>query len=207
MSTPRKAEIINVTTEDIFRILIRSVQSVLSSAINGAVTFSPMVQSIEKTCLKPDIGCFVLFSGDFTGLVVLNFSDEAAMEIYRKYMTGMGLPEEELSVSYTADEVANSLGELMNQCVGRFRVDLEKATDICVNQNQPKMLVISEAVVIAIEASIEKPQLRRVSFKTAGGNRFYLEVALGGINFYSLFPFEKGDDMDVDGIVAAARKR
>ena len=207
MSEKKKTEIVNVTTEDIFRILIRSVQSVLSSAINGPVTFSPMVQSIEKTCLKPDIGCFVLFSGDFTGLVVLNFSDEAAMEIYRKYMTGMGLPEEELSVSYTADEVANSLGELMNQCVGRFRVDLEKATDICVNQNQPKMLVISEAVVIAIEASIEKPQLRRVSFKTAGGNRFYLEVALGGINFYSLFPFEKGDDMDVDGIVAAARKR
>jgi chemotaxis protein CheY-P-specific phosphatase CheC len=198
-----KAEIVTVTTEDIFRILIQSVQSVLSSATHDPITFSPMVQNIEKTCLKPNIGCFVLFGGDFNGLVVLNFSDEAAMEIYRKYMTCMGMPEEELSCNYTADEVANSLGELMNQCIGRFRVDLEKATNIYVHQNQPKMLVISEPVEIAIEASIDKPQLRKISFKTATGNRFYMEVALGKINFYSLFPFEKGGEVDVDGIMAS----
>ena len=60
-----------VTTEDIFRILIHSVQSVMASAIHDDITFSPMIQEVEKTCLKPDIGCFVLFSGDFTGLIVL----------------------------------------------------------------------------------------------------------------------------------------
>lgn len=207
MNDPKKTEMVTVTTEDIFRILIRSVQSVLASAIHNAVTFSPMVQNIEKTCLKPNIGCFVLFSGDFSGLVVLNFSDEAAMEIYRKYMTGMGMPEEELSSNYTADEVANSLGELMNQCIGRFRADLEKATDIYVYQNQPKMLVISEPVEVAIEASIEKPQLRRISFKTGAGNRFHMEVALGKIDFYSLFPFEKGPELDLDDIMAAAKGR
>jgi len=205
MKEKKPAKMVTVTTEDIFRILIHSVQSVLSSAIHDAITFSPMVQNIEKTCLKPNIGCFVLFGGDFNGLVVLNFSDEAAMEIYRKYMTGMGMPEEELSGSYTADEVANSLGELMNQCIGRFRLDLEKATNIYVNQNQPKMLVISEPVEIAIEASIDKPQLRKISFKTAVGNRFYMEVSLGKINFYSLFPFEKAREFNVDDIMAAAK--
>jgi CheY-specific phosphatase CheX len=205
MKEKKTTEMVTVTTEDIFRILIHSVQSVLSSAIHDTITFSPMVQTIEKTCLKPNIGCFVLFGGDFNGLVVLNFSDEAAMEIYRKYMTGMGMPEEDLSGSYTADEVANSLGELMNQCIGRFRVDLEKATNIHVDQNQPKMLVISEPVEIAIKASIEKPQLRKISFKTAAGKRFYMEVSLGEINFYSLFPFEKAGEFDVDDIMAAAQ--
>lgn len=206
MKEKKTAETMVITTEDIFRILVNSVQSVLSSAIKDAITFSPVVQAIEKTCLKPDIGCFVLFGGDFTGLVVLNFSDESAMEIYKKYMIGMGMPEGELSGSYTADEVANSLGELMNQCIGRFRVDLEKGTNIYVSQNQPKMLVISEAVEIAIEASIEKPQLRKISFKTANGNRFYMEVALGKINFYSLFPFEQAKEFDVDDIVAAGKR-
>jgi hypothetical protein len=33
-----------------------------------------MVQRISRTCLKPDIGCFVLFDGGFSGLVVKNFS-------------------------------------------------------------------------------------------------------------------------------------
>jgi CheY-specific phosphatase CheX len=203
MNEKKTAEMVTITTDDIFRILIRSVQSILSSAIHDTITFSPMVQNIEKTCLKPDIGCFVLFGGDFNGLVVLNFSGEAAMEIYQKYMTGMGMPQEELSGGYTADEVANSLGELMNQCIGRFRVDLEKATSIHVDQNQPKMLVIPEPVEIAISASIEKPQLRKIAFKTAIGNRFYMEVSLGQINFYSLFPFEKAGKFDVDSLMAA----
>lgn len=207
MKEKKPAENMAVTAEDIFRILAHSVQDVLSAAIHDTITFSPVVQSIEKTCLKPDIGCFVLFGGDFSGLVVLNFTDDSAMEIYRKYMAGMGMPESELSGSYTADEVANSLGELMNQCIGRFRVDLEKRTNIFVSQNQPKMLVISEAVSIAIETSIEKPQLRKISFKTANGNRFYMEVALGKINFYSLFPFERAKEFNVDDIVAAGKKQ
>ena len=196
-----------VTTEDIFRILIHSVQSVMASAIHDDITFSPMIQEVEKTCLKPDIGCFVLFSGDFTGLIVLNFSEDSAMEIYKKYMMSMGMPEEELTSSYTADEVANSLGELMNQCIGRFRVNLEQETSIFVCQNQPKMLVITEAVEIAIEASIDKPKLRKISYKTGGGNRFYMEVSLGKIRFYPLFPFKKAEEFDVDDIMAAAQNK
>jgi CheY-specific phosphatase CheX len=201
----KEGEMFTVSSEDIFRILTHSVQAVLASATNDTITFSPMVQNIEKTCLKPDIGCFVLFSGDFTGLVLLNFSDDSAMEIYKKYMLSMGMPEEDLAGSYTADEVANSLGELMNQCIGRFRVDLERETSIFVCQNQPKMLVITESVAISVDASIDSPQLRKVSFKTAAGHRFYMEVSLGDVKFYSLFPFKKAAEFDVDDIMAAGR--
>jgi len=48
-----------ITTDDIFKILCGSIQSTLAAATNSSITFSPMVQKIEKTCLKPDIGCFV----------------------------------------------------------------------------------------------------------------------------------------------------
>ena len=191
-----------VTTDDILRILCNSVQSVLSSAAASNITFSPMAQEIEKTCLKPDIGCFVLFGGDFSGLVIVNFTKEAAMEIYRKYMIDMSMPEDELARSHTSDEVANSLGELLNQCIGRFRVDLENETSIFVNHNQPKMMVVSEAVQIAIEAKIEKRVLRQFSFKTGSGNRFHLEVALGKIKFYSLFTFKKAVDACIEDMIS-----
>ncbi len=62
--------------------LCHSVTSVLSEATHHDINFSPMVQKISKTCLKPDIGCFVLFDGAFAGLVVINFTAEAAMEVY-----------------------------------------------------------------------------------------------------------------------------
>jgi CheY-specific phosphatase CheX len=109
-----------LTTEDVLLSLCNSVTSVLSAATQSQVRFSGMVQRISKTCLKPDIGCFVLFDGGFSGLVVINFSAAAAMELYQSYMLSMGLSKEDLAISHTSDEVSNVMGELMNQIVGSF---------------------------------------------------------------------------------------
>ena len=107
-------------TEDLLLSLCNSVSAVLSKATRGEIRFSGMVQKITKTCLKPDIGCFVLFDGGFSGLVVINLSAQAAMELYEKYMIEMGMARAELATSYTSDEVSNVMGELMNQIVGDF---------------------------------------------------------------------------------------
>lgn len=194
-----------VVTDDVVKILCGSVQSVLSSTINSDISISPMVKELENTCLRPDIGCFVLFQGDFSGLIIINFTKEAAMEIYRNYMIGMGMPEDDLARNHTSDEVAGSLGELLNQCVGKFRLDLESKTGIFVSQNQPKMLVVNESVQIAIEMGIKRQQLRQISFKTVSGNRFYLEVSLPEIKFYSLFDFQKTEIPNIEEMLAMGK--
>ncbi len=194
-----------IVTDDVVKILCSSVQSVLSSTIRSDISISPMVKELENTCLKPDIGCFVLFQGDFSGLIIINFTKDAAMEIYHNYMVGMGMPEEDLVHNHTSDEVASSLGELLNQCVGKFRFDLENKTGIFVNQNQPKMLVVNESVQIAIEMGIERQQLRQISFKTANGNRFFLEVALPQIKFYSLFDFQNTEIPNIEEMLALGK--
>jgi len=196
-----------ILSDDIIKILCNSVQSVFSSSIKKEISISPMVKEIQHTCLRPDIGCFVLFQGDFSGLIIINFTKETAMEIYRNYMIGMGMPEEDLAGNHTSDEVSSSLGELLNQCVGKFRFDLESQTGIFVTQNQPKMLVVNESVQIAIEAGIERQQLRQISFKTVSGNRFYLEVALGEIKFYSLFNQKKTEMCDVEEMIEQERNQ
>ena len=68
-------------TEDLLVSLCDSVTKVLTLATNSQIRYSAMVQRISKTCLKPDIGCFVLFDGGFSGLVIINFSAQAAMEL------------------------------------------------------------------------------------------------------------------------------
>ncbi len=68
-----------VTTDDVLLTLCASVTQVLAAAGNAQIAYSPMVQKIQKTCLRPDLGCFVLFDGGFSGLVVINFTAEAAM--------------------------------------------------------------------------------------------------------------------------------
>lgn len=177
-------------TEDLLMSLCNSVTKVLTVATNSQIQYSGMVQRITKTCLKPDIGCFVLFDGGFSGLVVVNFSAAAAMEIYESYMTSMGMPREELAHSHTSDEVANVMGELMNQVLGDFSSKVRRELQTHITQNQPKMLVLNKQVVLSVDANLDKPESRRVTFYTGRNHIFYLELAIDKTEFIRLYDFE-----------------
>lgn len=196
-----------VTTEDILLKLCQSVSGVLTSATSSQVNYSAMVQKINKTSLKPDFGCFVLFDGGFTGLVVINFTAKAALEIYTNYMRNMGMPEEELAISHTSDEVGDVLGELMNQLVGDFTNKIRKELQTIITQNQPKMLSLNKQVILQVDTNLDRPQARRVTFSTANNNIFYLELAMDKTEFIQLEEFEIAEDENPDDILEATRKK
>ncbi|BDR13821.1 DUF3334 family protein [Vibrio sp. STUT-A11] len=196
-----------VTTEDILLKLCQSVSGVLTSATSSQVNYSAMVQKIHKTSLKPDFGCFVLFDGGFTGLVVINFTAKAALEVYTNYMRNMGMPEEELAISHTSDEVADVLGELMNQLVGDFTNKIRKELQTNITQNQPKMLSLNKQVILQVDTNLDRPQARRVTFSTANNNIFYLELAMDKTEFIQLEEFEIAEDENPDDILEATRKK
>ncbi|MEF1309240.1 DUF3334 family protein [Vibrio mytili] len=195
-----------VTTEDILLKLCQSVSGVLTSATSSQVSYSAMVQKINKTSLKPDFGCFVLFDGGFTGLVVINFTAKAALEIYTNYMRNMGMPEDELAISHTSDEVGDVLGELMNQLVGDFTNKIRKELQTNITQNQPKMLALNKQVILQVDTNLDRPQARRVTFSTENNNIFYLELAMDKTEFIQLEEFEIAEDESPDDILEAARK-
>jgi len=189
-----------ISTEDILVMLCRSVSQVISTATNPKVGYSPMVQRITRTCLRPDIGCFVLFDGGFSGLVIINFSAASAMEIYRAYMKSMGMPDSELATQHTSDEVGNMLGELMNQIVGDFTSKVGHELLVSINQNQPKMLTINKEVMVSIDTNLDRPQSRRVAFTTADHHMFYLELAMDKTDFIKLHDYVP-EEVDPDRII------
>lgn len=190
-----------ITTEDILLKLCQSVSGVLTSATSSNVTYSAMVQKITKTSLKPDFGCFVLFDGGFSGLVVINFTAKAALEVYTNYMRNMGMPDEELAVLHTSDEVADVLGELMNQLVGHFTNQVRKDLQTHITQNQPKMLSLNKQVNLSVDTNLDRPQARRVTFSTEQGNIFYLELAMDKTEFIQLEEFDVAEDECPDTIL------
>ncbi|OBU19198.1 DUF3334 domain-containing protein [Photobacterium aquimaris] len=192
-----------ITTDDILIKLCHSLADVLSRATDSQIKYSPMVQKINKTSLKPDIGCFVLFDGGFTGLVVTNFSATAAMELYQNYMLRMGFTDSDLAIHHTADDVANILGELMNQVVGDFTGKIGRELNISITQNQPKMLALHKQIILSVDTNLDRPQVRRVSFTTANNNIFYLELAMDKTEFIQLEAFEV-DEQDPDTIFETA---
>jgi CheY-specific phosphatase CheX len=189
-------------TEDLLTSLCNSVTRVLSVATQCHIHYSGMVQRITKTCLKPDIGCFVLFDGGFSGLVVLNFSAQTAMELYESYMLNMGMPKSELASVHTSDEVSNIMGELMNQIVGDFTGKVRRELQTHITQNQPKMLVLNKQVVLSVDTHLDKPEARRVTFYTGRNNIFYLELAIDRTEFIKLHDFEANEVPDPDALIA-----
>ncbi|GGW61056.1 hypothetical protein GCM10008111_16510 [Alishewanella tabrizica] len=166
-----------------------------------------MVQKIQKTCLRPDLGCFVLFDGGFSGLVIINFTAPAAMEIYRRYLLSMGMPESELAAFHTSDEVGNVMGELMNQIVGDFTGQVRLELQTSINQSQPKMMAINKQVQILINTQLDQPQARRVTFNTPDHNIFYMELAMDKTEFIKLQDFEIPEQDNPDDILAEAKNQ
>jgi CheY-specific phosphatase CheX len=188
-------------TEDLLISLCNSVTKVLTLATQSEIRYSPMVQKITKTCLKPDIGCFVLFDGGFSGLVIINFSASAAMELYRSYMLNMGMAKADLANSHTSDEVSNIMGELMNQIVGDFTGKVGRELQTQITQNQPKMLALNKQVILSVDTNLDEPESRRVSFYTGQNNVFYLELAVDRTEFIKLQDFEAAEAPDPDAVL------
>ena len=189
-------------TEELLLSLCNSVTRVLNVATNSQVQYSGVVQRIQKTYLKPDIGCFVLFDGGFSGLVIINFSAAAAMEMYRSYLLNMGMSESDLASSHTSDEVSNVMGELVNQVVGDFTGKVRRELQTHITQNQPKMLVLNKQVQLSVDANLDNPEARRVTFYTASNNIFYLELAVDSTQFIQLHDFDPNEVVDPDAIIA-----
>jgi CheY-specific phosphatase CheX len=189
-------------TEDLLASLCNSVSRVLTVATHSQIRYSGMVQRISKTCLKPDIGCFVLFDGGFSGLVILNFSAHAAMELYESYMVNMGMSKSDLAHSYTSDEVGNVMGELMNQVLGDFTGKVQRELQTNITQNQPKMLVLNKQVTLSVDANLDNPEARRVTFYTGRNHIFYLELAVDRTEFIKLYDFEPQAAPNPDELMA-----
>ncbi len=179
-STPQKG------IDDVLLNLCESVAFVLKKATNDEVHYSAMVQRIQKTSLRPDIGCFVLFDGGFSGLVVINFSAEAAMALYRLYFSQMGMEESDLAKTHTAPEVSNVMGELVNQIVGNFTGRIQNDLETSITQSQPKMLVLNKQVLLQVDTNLDQPEMRRVSFYTGNHHPFYVELAMDNVVFVPL---------------------
>ncbi len=195
-----------IGTDQVLITLCESVCGVLTKASGNNITYSAMVQKITKTCLRPDVSSFVLFDGGFNGIVVTNFTSDAALEIYQDYMRNMGMPESEISKSHMSDDVANVLGELMNQLVGDFTFKVREQLQTSITQSQPKMMTINKLVQISVDTAMDRPQMRRVTFTTSTNKIFYLEFAMEKTEFIQLHDFEAAEMIDPDEILEQSAK-
>ena len=161
-------------------IALQAVKEVIETNTKIPIHASSTVQRVPKVSMKPEIGCFVPFTGDYNGLVVMNFSAGAAMLLYRSYMMAMGLPEEDLAKEYTNVEVPDSIGEMINQIMGKITKLTQDAFGLSAYCSQPKALALNSAIILTIDTDYREN--RRLSF-SINNERFYFEIAMETADF------------------------
>lgn len=171
------------TIDIVANIFSQATKKTLDKGTKKTIKYSKTIQAIPKVSLKPEIGCFVLFNGDYNGLVVMNFSAAAAMDLYTSYMTSMGLPESELAKDYTSNEVVDTMGEMTNQIMGRSMRMVESKYYLSSFFGQPKSLALTSAITLTPD--LDYQDNRRISF-TIGTNKFYMELALERVKFIEM---------------------
>ena len=193
------------TISRVARIFAQAVQDVLQASTNSRVTYAPTMQKVPSISMKPDLGCFVQFNGDYSGLFIMNLSGPAALELYRRSMTYMGMPEDGLANDYTSDDVVNAVGEIINQVIGRARSMVEAEYGLTATNNQPKAITISSAITLSVATMLDRAQCRRISFKTEDNHSFHVEMSLEQTEFIRLFPKEERElsslQTDVDDLL------
>ena len=172
-------------------IFCAAAKKTLDKATGKIVTYSHTIQKITKLSIRPDLGCFVQFAGDYNGLTAMNFSAAAAMELYRGYMITMGLPASDLAKEPTSSEVVDTIGEITNQVMGRAVRMVESKYDLSSKFGQPKALALNSAIAlfpeltnagVVVSGENDEVVTRRIVFKI-DNVRFHMEISMESATF------------------------
>lgn len=169
-----------VSIDEISKIFLKTAQHTLETSTKQEITYAKTIQKTPKVSMKPDLTCFVQFNGDYNGLVVMNFSADAAFEIYKKYMLAMGMPKEELAHTVASPEVTDTIGEITNQIMGQLIKDIEEEYELNAVFGQPKALTLNSSITLVIDS--DYGENRRMSFKI-GNYSFRIELAMEHTEF------------------------
>ncbi len=169
-----------ISIDEISNILLTPPSATLQTSTQHVVSFSSTIQKTPKVSMKPDMTCFVQFNGDYNGLLVMNFSDGAAFEIYKSYMTAMQMPEDEIASSITSPEVTDTIGELTNQIMGQLIKKVEEKFGLQAEFGQPKALTLNSSITLVIDS--DYGENRRLSFQI-GNYNFRIEIAMEHAEF------------------------
>lgn len=172
--------LMRLSIDEISKIFLTVTKATLETSTREEITFSSIIQKISKVSMKPDLACFVEFNGDYNGLVVINFSANAAVAIYKRYMIAMGMPEDELESNYNSSEISDSIGEITNQLLGQVIREIEDKFQLNAVFGQPKALSLNTPITLVIDS--DYGENRRLSFRI-GNYSFRIEISMENSEF------------------------
>lgn len=157
----------------------KATQDTIKTATGLEINVSNTYQRIQHIMIAGDIGSFVSFKGDYNGILIMNFSGDAAIEIVSAYLKTMEMPDKDIPKDHTSEDVRNNIGEIVNQIIGRCRQLIQQRYDLSAKANIPAVVPITTPIGLTLESALtEGQECVRVSMSTPSSNRFYIELSM-----------------------------
>lgn len=167
------------STLEFVKLFAAGVKDIIERSTGKKVNVSRTAMKVNGVQVTGRIGAFVAFSGNYSGIMILNFEGDAALEIVGDSLLHMGLPEEDVPRHVGSDEVRQNIGELTNQCVGKCRSLIQERYDLSSFANIPAVVPITVSISLTMVSQEPKNfECVRVCFTTEKRNKFYMELAL-----------------------------
>jgi CheY-specific phosphatase CheX len=164
---------------DFARIFGDTICDIVRRSSGLTVQMSGTAQYVPGPRLSGDIASFVTFHGDYSGLLVLNFEGQSALEITQAILGRAGLTGGDLPQHFASENARGALGELTNQVVGHARQSIQKRWDLSADANIPVVVPLTGLNGLELHAGgWGEEQCIRLGLRTPGQRRFHLELAL-----------------------------
>jgi CheY-specific phosphatase CheX len=161
------------------KLFTEAVREVTKNFCKLEIIIGKNAQFISTIQISEDLGAFVSFNGNYSGLMVMNFEGEAALELVDSSLRAMGMPDDEIPSHYMADDVRSSIGELVNHIIGNVRAKIQEEYDLSASATIPAVLPVSIPIGLFFKSAIgEGHSCVRLVFRTPGNHRFHLELSM-----------------------------
>lgn len=165
----------------------KAVQEVTKNFCQLEISVGKNAQFLSTIQISEDLGAFVSFNGNYSGLAVMNFEGNAALELVTSSMKAMGMPEEEIPTHFMADDVRNSIGELVNHIIGNVRAKIQEVYDLSASATIPAVIPVSIPIGLFFRSTVHEGQeCVRLVFRTPENYRFHLELTMESARFVAL---------------------
>ena len=142
----------------------------------GKFNIAPSFYVIHGAQTRHRISSLLDFTGGINGFVIINYPEEAAVDVVSTFMQRMGLPPEDCPKT-VSEEVVSTLGEIINQVLGKFRKNIQIRYGLSAESGTPITMMVNTMLRLT-PVGIDENFYVRGQISTPSSKAFYIEFCV-----------------------------
>lgn len=142
----------------------------------GKFEIAPSFYVIPGAQTRHRVSSLLDFTGGINGFVIINYPEEAAVDVVSTFMQRMGMPPEDCPKS-VSEEVVNTLGEIINQVLGKFRKNIQDRYGLSAESGTPITMMVNTMLRLT-PVGIDENFYVRGQITTPNSKAFFIEFCV-----------------------------